>query len=273
MIAKRLALAMLAIMAMSLPASAVAPSANLTVTVHPSPSPSPTSTPSGTIIWQAGNSAHDAYENGTDYQCGSPVVSGSSFTFNLVRNGTSCGRNQAQPLNSSGTLVQLNEGQQYTFTFTYIDGTPSGAAPGMGYDNDARALIFQTHPYGGGNPEISIGFNNGGVIGNPQLLTLSCVDCAGANPNTYTVWTKPYTPQEVDNFKLVMLVSDTSAGSMHLYDNGVDEGTFHGANYGSGGTGGPWFNFGPYKSQWEGSTSSSLSVVNATINGMTVTTP
>jgi hypothetical protein len=87
------------------------------------------------------------------------------------------------------------------------------------------------------------------------------------------VWTKAYTPQEVDNFKIVMLVSDTSSGSIHLYDNGVDQGTFTGPNYGTGGTGGPWFNFGPYKSQWEGTTQSSMSVVNATLNNMTVTTP
>jgi hypothetical protein len=223
-------------------------------------------TTTGKVIWQAGNAALGHWTAATTYQCGMPVQNGASFSFNLKRNGTQCGRNQAFPVDSSGSAIRLTDGAQYTWTFDYVDGTPSGAGPGMGYDRDARSLIFQVHPYAGGNPCASLNFFNGATIGGTQQWEL--MNCSG------TVWRGSYTPGEHDSWKISMIISQTSAGHIWLYRNGVKVADVPGATYNNsgGGQGGPWFNFGPYKWQWESSsTASSTTQVNATINNMTLT--
>ena len=201
------------------------------------------------------------------YQCGNPVQSGASFSFNLVQNGTNCGRNQANPVDASGNMIRLTDGAQYTWTFHYVDGTQTGAAPGMGFDADARSLILQVHPNGGGNACFQLGFNNGGIVGAPQQWYLQ--NCSG------TIWQGSYKPGEQDDWKIVMIVSQTSTGHVWLYRNGVKVADVAGATYSnaSGGIGDPWFNFGPYKWRWEQANGggSTMTVVNATINNLTLT--
>lgn len=225
-----------------------------------------TTSTSGAVVWQAGTSLGHWVRSNT-YQCGTPVNSGATFSFNLVRNGTSCGRNQASPTDSSGNLSRLTDGVQYAWTFHYSDHTPSGGSPGMGYDRDARSLIFQVHPYGGGGPCVGLAFWNGGVVGQPQKWLLT--SCSG------NVWSGTYTPGEQDNFKIVMTPSQGSAGRLMLYRNGALVANISGANYNNtgGGNGGPWWNFGPYKWRWElaNGGGSSMTQVNATISNMTLT--
>ena len=242
-----------------------APTANPTAT--PTAAPTATPAPTGNIVWQAGNAALGHWVTSNTYQCGNPVNNGTSFTFNLQQNGTNCGRNQASPTDASGNLFRLQDGRQYTWTFHYIDGTPSGTAPGMGYDRDARSLIFQVHPYGGGGPCVGLAFYNGGVVGQAQQWLLT--SCSG------NVWSGSYTPGEQDDWKIVMVPSQTASGILKLYRNGTLVANINGANYNNtgGGTGNPWWNFGPYKWRWElpSGGGSSLTQVNATINNMTLT--
>ena len=225
------------------------------------------STTTGVTIWKAGDPTLGKWVTSTTYQCGTPQDSGTSFTFKLVKNGTSCGRNQASPTTSSGTLSRLTDGKTYTWTFHYIDGTPSGAQPGMGYDRDARSLIWQIHPYDGGNPCTSLNFDNGGTVGAPQQWYIS--DCNGI------VWRGSYTPGEQDDWKIVAVISQTSSGRIQLYRNGSLVANASGPTYtnAQGGSGDPWWNFGPYKWRWElsGGGGSDLTQVNATINDMVVT--
>ena len=166
----------------------------------------------------------------------------------------------------------MTDGQQYTWTFDYIDGNRSGAAPGMGYDQDARSLIWQIHPYGGGNPCTGLNFDNGGSVGAAQEWAIT--NCNG------NVWTGSYTPQETDHWVISVLISQTSSGYIKAYRNGTYLGQWSGATYNnntgtSPGSGNLWFNFGPYKWRWElaNAGGSTMTQVNATINNMTLTTP
>lgn len=188
------------------------------------------------------------------------------FTFTLNKSGTSCGRNQANPLTPSGSLVRLTNGATYTWTFNYVDGKPSGAGPGMGGDSDARSLVWQIHGYN--EPDSPCtglifinGTNNLGVGQHWGFTT-----CAGL------VWNGTYKPGERDSFKIVARISETSSGYTALYRNGVRVASVNGANYHhSSGT--PWWNFGPYKWRWEmaGGGGSDMTQVNATINNLTLT--
>jgi hypothetical protein len=225
------------------------------------------STTTGTTVWKAGDPVLGKWVTSNTYQCGTPQNSGTTFTFNLVKNGTSCGRDQASPTDSSGSLSRLTDGKTYTWSFHYIDGTPSGSGPGMGYDVDARSLIWQIHPYSGGNPCSSLNFDNGGVVGAPQKWYIS--NCSGI------AWRGSYTPGEQDDWKIVVLISQTSSGRIQLYRNGSLVANVTGPTYtnSGGGSGNPWWNFGPYKWRWElaGGGGSDLSQVNATIENMVVT--
>jgi hypothetical protein len=209
-------------------------------------------------------------------QCGSPVRTGSSFTFNLKLDGTNCGRNQAMPIGNGGSGVFiLNPGKVYTWTFHYVDGTPNGGAPGMGTDRgEAQSLIWQMHNYAScSSPQTtpSLGFaNNGNGIGSgPQTW----VWASGAGNRLYS-WAGPYTPGEQDDWKIQVLVSQTAAGWEKVWRNGVLVVNMSGLpNYNC--ANGVWWNFGPYKWRWESPDAggSSMTEVNATINGMTLTSP
>jgi hypothetical protein len=218
----------------------------------------------GTIIWKAGSGRW--YAPSGSGQCGSPSLSSTTFGFTLNRSGTSCIRNQATPLASSGSLLRLNEGSTYTWTFTYYDGKPTHSGYGMGRDSDARSLIWQIHGYLESDPPCaSLNFVNGPQnITGPQMWGL--YTCAGL------VWTGTYTPGETDNWKIVARVSRYSGGYTQLYRNGVLVKSTSGANYHNS-SGDPWFNFGPYKYRWElpGGGGSNMYQVNATISNMTLT--
>ena len=246
------------------------PTTTPTPVTSPSPTPTPTATPpstTGSVIWKAGDANLGHWSVANTYQCGAPVAAGTSFTFALAQSGTTCARNQAQPTDSAGNASRLADGAQYTLSFHYVDGTPTGAAPGMGFDADARSLIFQIHPFTGGNPCVGLGFWNGGVVGAPQQWQLT--NCNGG------VWSGNYTPGEQDDWKIVMIISQTSTGHLWLYRNGTLVADVAGATYSNlnGGSGDPWWNFGPYKWRWEQANGggSTLTLVNATMNDVTLT--
>ncbi|TAM77960.1 hypothetical protein EPN44_01990 [bacterium] len=222
-------------------------------------------------MWKAGDATYGHWITANTYQCGNPVQSGTQFTMSLSQGpapgGGYCGRNQANPTDSSGSMIRLNFGQQYTWTFHYIDGTPADAAPGMGYDKDARSLIWQINPYATGSTCTQFWIDNGGVIGGPQQWDFK--SCG------VSVWRGTYTPGEVDDWKIVVVPSQTSTitGHITLYRNGVQVASYTGQNV-SGSTGNPWWNFGPYKWIWETSPNdSTMTTVNATFQNMLLTTP
>ncbi len=226
----------------------------------------PQTTRSSTIVWEAGDGSLGKWTISNSNQCGYPSNSSTTFSFTLNRSGTHCGRNQANPVNSDGTIVRLTEGTTYTWTFNYYDGKPSTRVIGMGVDTDARSLIWQIHGYLESDaPCAQLMFVNGPYnTGGAQRWGLQT--CAGL------VWTGNYTPGESDSFKIVAHVSRYSSGYTQLYRNGVLVHTDYGANYHNS-SGNPWWNFGPYKWRWmlSGGGGSDLYQVNATIANMTLT--
>jgi hypothetical protein len=249
-------------------------------TATPTPAPVTTAAPTtGNVIWKAGDPTLGKWIVGNTYQCGTPVNTGSTFTFNLVKNGTNCGRNQMLPVTSSGSTVYLTDGKTYTWSFHYVDGKPDGTGPGMGQDtgSDPESLIWQIH----GNTEpdtpcTSLNFLNGsyysGSLGAGQQWGF--MTCSGVH------WYGKYTPGEVDDFKIVATIANADIasetyGDTKLYRNGVLVMDTKGPNYHHS-TSSParsWFNFGPYKWRWElaNGGGSSMSNVNATIENMVVT--
>jgi hypothetical protein len=237
------------------------------------PPPSATTQPSatnGTIVWQAGNPTLGQWVTANTYQCGNPIQTGAQFTFTLMRNGTACGRNQANPtLGSTGDLIVLKSGQQYTWTFHYIDGTPNGDPPGMGPDSEAQATVWQIHGViEPDTPCTTLQFLNGpDGRGGSQVWAL--YTCAGI------VWTGTYTPGETDDWKIVAMISEGSDGDIKLYRNGTLMVDAPGANYHHSATHQAWWNFGPYKWRWElpGGGGSDMTTVNLTIQNMLLTSP
>jgi hypothetical protein len=174
------------------------------------------------------------------------------------------------PLNASGQTFQLTPGQTYTWTFNYIDGTPSDSGPGMGSDVDARSLIWQIHTYQGstyGNC-MQLGFWNSGTPGTAQKWYFYGT-CSGDS----AAFSMPYTPQETDSFKIVAYMCDCASGYTTLYRNGALVGTITGPNFNDDPGYNPWWNFGPYKWRWEiaNGGGSSMTEVDATIDNMTLT--
>jgi hypothetical protein len=221
----------------------------------------------GSVVWQAGSSSLGNWTDADTYQCGSPSLSGSQFTFNLKQSGTSCGRNQAQPESSAGSgEFLLANGSTYTWTFKYIDGTPSGSGPGMGSDKEAQSLIWQMHDNGGGctftTPSLGFTNNSSGA----QVWDFSAL---GATGSEYS-WEGAYTPGESDTFQIQVYMA-TSGGYMKLWRNGTQVMDLTNVET-SGCSTGTWWNFGPYKWRWElsGGGGSSMSQINATIQNMTV---
>jgi hypothetical protein len=238
-------------------------------TQDPTSAPTPVSSPApvtGNAIWRAGDANLGKWITANTYQCGNPVNNGTTFTFNLTRSGTNCGRNMANPVDGSGNLIRLADGATYTWTFNYIDGKPDGSGPGMGSDTDARSLIWQIHGYNEpDSPCTGLTFVNGpSNMGGPQMWGFST--CNGL------VWTGNYTAGERDTFKIVAKISATSAGYTQLYRNGVLVHTDNGANYHNS-QGNPWWNFGPYKWRWElsGGGGSTMTSINATLDNLTLT--
>jgi hypothetical protein len=224
----------------------------------------------GVVVWKAGDPALGRWTTANTNQCGQPVQNRSQFSFNLRQNGQSCGRNQMLPLDAGGDLVRLVDGRTYTWTFHYIDGTPSGAAPGMGLDSGSNpdSSIWQIHGYTQrDSPCTGLPFVNGAYYpGQTAGQEWSFTTCNG------NVWFGKYTPQEQDDWKIVATISATSSGETKLYRNGVLMVDDHGANYRDW-SGNPWFNFGPYKWRWQlpDGGGSAMTEVNATINDMTLT--
>lgn len=218
------------------------------------------------IVWKAGDPVLGKWTRSNTNQCGTPVLSAATFAFTLNRSGTTCSRNQVNPLNSSDSLSRLVDGATYTWAFDYYDGKSNDTGPGMGLDRDARSLIWQIHGYmESDSPCTGLVFVNGPQnVGGPQMWGL--YTCAGL------VWTGTYHAGERDTFKIVARLSETSSGYTRLYRNGVLVASVTGANYHNS-YGEPWWNFGPYKWRWQlaGGGGSNMYQVNATITGMTLT--
>jgi len=223
-----------------------------------------------TLVWQAGNTTKGRWIVANTYQCGTPVVSGSRFTFVLTRDGTSCGRNQANPTTDSGGLVRLDDGQTYVWTFGFVDGAESGGGAGMGPDPgpNPEALIWQIHGYREfDTPCTSLNFVNGAYYpGQAPGQEWAFMTCKGA------VWFGRYVPGEHDDWKIVATISGSASGETKLYRNGVLVVDDRGANYHHS-VGDPWWNFGPYKWRWElpDGGGSRLTRVTAIIDKMTLT--
>ena len=240
--------------------------------------PIPLSSPSGTLLWAAGNATLGKWKVASGYQCGTPVNSSTSLTFDLKRSGTSCGRNQANPVTSAGSTLYLQDGHTYTWTFHYIDGKPAGSGPGMGLDTGSHpeALIWQIHGMTESDtPCTSLNFVNGAYysqsVGAGQLWAFST--CRGF------VWFGKYTHGENDDWKIVATIADADIssetyGETKLYRNGVLVVDNKGPNYhhSAAHPASSWWNFGPYKWRWDVSNGgSNMTEVNATINNMTLT--
>lgn len=257
-----------------------APTATPQPTTAPTATPTtaPTSVPSGNVVWKAGDSTLGKWMVSNTYQCGTPVNTGTQFAFNLVKNGTNCGRNQMLPLTSGGSTFYLQDGATYTWQFRYIDGKPDGSGPGMGLDTgiDPEANLWQIH----GNVEndspcTGLDFENGsyfsGSLGAGQQWSFST--CNGYK------WFGKYTPGEVDDFKIVATIanadiSSETYGETKLYRNGVLVMDDHGPNYhhSQSSPARSWWNFGIYKWRWELTNSNSnLTNVNATFQNMILT--
>lgn len=220
------------------------------------------------VVWQAGLPGFDGWTNARDGQCGAPIQGGTTFSFVLRQKGKDCYRNQVQPTDASGGLSRLVDGRTYTWRFRYRDGDGANAR-GMGPDDDARSLIFQIHPYGGGNPCVGLAFFNGGVVGQPQQWLLT--NCSG------NVWSGPYTPGEAVDWRISVAISETASGNIMLYRNGALVANIPGPTYSNdgGGHGDPWWNFGPYKWRWElpDGGGSTMTEVHMSVDGMKLTSP
>jgi hypothetical protein len=224
----------------------------------------------GAVIWKAGSSALGKWEKATDDQCGLPAASGAAFTFALTQDTAkfSCARNMANLLDPSGDdLLGLDDGHRYTFSFRFVD-------LGMA-DADARSLIWQIH----GHPEphtpcTSLNLYNEDGVGSAQRWALGTCDAAGVSQmgENKPVWTGAFTPGESDEWKIVVVPSNTARGSVALYRNGHFEGswknivTYHGENP-------PWVGIGIYKWIWLSRNESTASSVRMRIEDLTIATP
>jgi hypothetical protein len=248
------------------------PTSTPTIAPTATPSPRPTAIPGGAIVWQAGSPTLGNWVVSNTYQCGAPSVSGSTFTFKLVQNGTNCGRNQAMPEAARGLgYFPLTLGKTYTWTFNYVDGTPSGGGPGMGSDTNADSLIFQIHGYSGcaNQGGVALGLNNATTgSASTERWYLSAMN--GGNP--VDRWTGAYTPHEIDTWAIQLMLSTATNGWVKLYRNGALVANLPGIATAACSSGN-WWNFGPYKWRWElsGGGGSSMTQVNATIGNMILT--
>jgi hypothetical protein len=170
----------------------------------------------------------------------------------------------------------LTPGKTYTWTFHYTDGTPSDGAPGMGEDSgNAESGIWQMHDYGGGgtctNGSLALSFVNNPYPGGPQVWAVETAGSFVPIPGSGGA----YTPQEQDDWKIVVTVSNGADGytpSETFYRNGVQVFHSNSANFGGDCANYPFWDFGIYKWTWElsGAEGSTMTQVNATMDDMTL---
>lgn len=277
-----------------------------------------------TVVWQSGNASLDGYDvrtgsnqcggaSGTTVDGGPTAVNAPYFTFPLGQNGTSCGRNQVHPHCGGNSDCLLTDGHVYAVQIHYYDGKDtSNTAPGMGDCNlvnggtcgvttstcpggascpgDARALVFQVHPYTCScSPCTGLTMINGSnAVSNPQWWATS--DCGSTptsssgpidygleafTPGKDKIWTIEWQNSTPGNCTLGAGSTCNANGNLKVYDgttvilNHTNVVTMCCAT-GSGGTNEySWWNFGPYKWIWEAQPNDSyISLLNAT---MTVT--
>jgi hypothetical protein len=234
------------------------------------------------VVWDANNGSNNQWESGSAIagQCGTPSLVAGSFYMSLTatpnNTNSTCVRNIALLMRPDrSNYLLLNFGQQYTISFHYIDGDSNGGcsnAPlvcGMGYDQDARSLIFQIHQLAGGGC-MELGFDNGGVIGNPQQWNIT--NCANSTGNP--LWRGNFVPGETDDWKIVITAACDSTGTLALYRNGVQQSLANGGNGANVLCGSQsWISIGPYKWRWQDGGLSNLNYVQGTFNNLLVTTP
>lgn len=229
-----------------------------------------------TTVWQAGSATIGNWERADDgFQCGSPVQTGTTLVMNLTKQGRHCDRNQATALRgTTGELLFLTLGKQYTWTWHEVDGKIDASAPGMGADTYADSLVWEIHGLGERDaPCAQLGFYNDGGQGGQQRWHLTTC----SNPST--VWTGTYTPGETDDWKIVATICDNKcpAGASpdtKLYRNGVLQVHDTGWNAHHGTHHKYWWTFGPDKWPWkDASYHGNMTAVNQTFTGMKLTSP
>lgn len=231
------------------PAPTATPTPVPTPTIAPTPTPVPTTTPSGTLLWQVG----DSYVDSNTGDCGTPAITGTSIYFDLVKN-PGCMRNQINPVGNGGSgTYALNVGQTYTWSFQTVTH--------MGIDTGkyTQRLIWQIHQYVCGDSPITVlGIENMSGTPTGQVWYFS---------SGFGTVTMPYTEGATDTWQITANISDTSSGSITLYRNGAKVAGGSGPTFTCGAT--PFWNFGPYMWDWtNGNAVSSLTNVAIQFNYM-----
>lgn len=258
------------------------PTPTVVPTQPPTPTPTPTVVPTAPpttapgTVWSA-NGGKYAVVSGSG-QCGSPTVSGGTFSFALSQSSGSCYRNQAQPTYGGYSSAYLTEGATYQWSFTYRDSDANGAAPGMGPDADARSLVWQVHPNTCScTPCTTLNFVNGpNGVSSPEYWGF--YDCASGSTNVLK-WSAPYVAGQTVNWKIEVTISKpqgTANGSDRVWMNGTlvysADNVVTNCCATNTSPSSAWWNFGPYKWIWANATNAStMTKVNATFDNMTLT--
>lgn len=205
-------------------------------------------------LWQIGGS----WVVARDGQCGAPTFpTPTSANFVLVRKGTSCKRNQLNPVGNGGSGVyRLNDGQVYTWHFvtvTHMD---------VDKGKYSQRLVFQIHQYACGNsPNTVLGIQN---------LTGTQVWYIRSGGKSITL---PYTESGTDKWQFTARIAGDATGTEKWWRNGVLVANTTGSNFTCGKK--PFWNFGPYMWNWvgQGGGTSRLNQVEILFRSMQLTSP
>ena len=211
-------------------------------------------------LWQIG----DAWIPANTGQCGAPAFpTPTSADFALVKNGTSCERNQLNPVGNGGSgAYLLTPGKSYTFSFQTVTR--------MGIDTGkfTQRLVWQIHDYGcGTSPYTVLGIQN--MTGAPDGQTWYFQTGAQGK----SVVTLPYTEGATDSWKITVIPESSDTGHVTASRNGAQFIDQQDQVFACGAA--PFWNFGPYQWNWvaRGSGVSSLTQVGIRFNYMELTTP
>jgi hypothetical protein len=216
--------------------------------------------PTHSPLWQIeGDSNPKNYVPAQDGQCTDfTFLTDSSIYFPFKRTTTSCYRDQINPLSSPGVLYYLNLGQTYTWKFqTKIN-------------SDSSSILWQIHTESwvpGCNdttPPVGLVFDD--TVSRPRWYIF--VDYPPSFGHEYNVY--PFRENTVDTWKIQARMA-TSGGFVEAWHNGTRFVNATGIKY-PGSCKNPFWNLGPYPSQWERASSPGTHI-DATFNYMQLYTP